>query len=48
MVVIVRSTWCVTATVILSAVVPTIIAQRYFMPAPEDMKDEILAEGEEG
>ena len=36
------------ATVILSAVVPTIIAQRYFMPAPEDMKDEILAEGEEG
>jgi len=36
------------ATVILSAVVPTIIAQRYFMPAPEDVKDEILAEGEEG
>jgi len=28
--------------------VPTIIAQRYFTPAPEDMKDEILAEGEEG
>ncbi len=36
------------AVVILSAVVPTIIAQRYFTPAPDDVKDEILAEGEEG
>jgi hypothetical protein len=48
MAVIVRSIWCVTATFILSAIVPTIIAQRYFTPAPEDMKDKILAEGEEG
>jgi Kef-type K+ transport system membrane component KefB len=36
------------AVVILSAVVPTIIAQRFFAPAVAEEKEEILAEGEEG
>jgi len=36
------------AVVILSAVVPTIIAQRFFAPMPSEEKEEILAEGEEG
>lgn len=35
-------------TVILSAVVPTIIAQRYFTPVTTGEQEEILAEGEEG
>jgi hypothetical protein len=35
-------------TVILSAVVPTIIAQRYFTPVANGEREEILAEGEEG
>jgi len=36
------------ATVILSAVVPTIIAQRFFTPVSEEVKEVLLAEGEEG
>lgn len=36
------------AVIILSAVVPTIIAQRFFAPVPAEEKEEILAEGEEG
>jgi len=36
------------ATVILSAVIPTIIAQRFFSPVAEEEKELLLAEGEEG
>lgn len=36
------------SVVILSAVIPTIIAQRFFAPLPEPVKEEILAEEEEG
>ena len=36
------------SVVILSAVIPTIIAQRFFAPLPEKDKEEILAEEEEG
>ena len=36
-------------TVILSAIVPTVIAQRFFTPELlEEVREEILAEGEEG
>lgn len=35
------------SVVILSAIVPTVIAQRYFAPATVEEKEEILAEGEE-
>jgi len=34
--------------VILSAVVPTIIAQKFYAPAPENLKEEISQSGEEG
>lgn len=36
------------ATVILSAVIPTIIAQRFFSPMSAQQKEQILATGEEG
>lgn len=35
-------------TVILSAIVPTIIAQRFFAPLPAEEKELLLEEGEEG
>jgi Kef-type K+ transport system membrane component KefB len=34
--------------VILSAIIPTVIAQRFFAPVSEEEKEEILEEGEEG
>lgn len=38
----------IVAVIILSAVVPTIIAQRFFSPISAEDKEELLAEGEEG
>lgn len=36
------------SVIILSAVIPTIIAQRFFMPLSRNQKDNVLALGEEG